>query len=266
MSFGSGPDDEFLPRLKSRQEKVPEPEWSTGLVVIPVLGCLIGVAVLFGAPQYLFGLAVAAPITALAYSLAKGAWKANVNDVPARSVVRQADSRVTPAVLAPGFLAVRARLGRLAAAYATYESDPLRVLRLPALADVRVPATARFVDDLAAAMVLDVDGPSDQVAVDRFNAAVSQAERSWQAARETALRIHDASIPPAERAAVSRVLTLLNVARRTPIEGERLAAYAKARSELARLEAAGAVRLPRAAQLALAERARRELTSGDGVS
>jgi hypothetical protein len=51
----------------------------------------------------------------------------------------------------------RSRFDRLCAECATYECDPIRVLRLPALADVAVPSTGRFVEALAEAQALQTD-------------------------------------------------------------------------------------------------------------
>ena len=46
---------------------------------------------------------------------------------------------------------------RLRAEYAAYECDTMEVLRLPALSDVSVPSTARFVDAFAEAQALETD-------------------------------------------------------------------------------------------------------------
>jgi hypothetical protein len=153
----------------------------------------------------------------------------------------------------------RNRFHRLRAVYAEFECDPMQVLRLPALADVTVPSTARFVDAFAEAQALESDAfPGPQHAA-HFAAAVDRAERSWRAAREAAERIRLSGLTPAERATVERVIKLLTTARDSDSEPERLAAYARARSELAKLDQAGVVHVPLPAQAALDEAARGQL-------
>lgn len=156
----------------------------------------------------------------------------------------------------PGWSAARARFGRLASDYAAYECDPLAVLRLPALADVRVPSTGRFVEAFAEAQALETDHEPGAAHRGRFVDAVDRAARAWTAARDAAERIALSGIPEQERSAVQRTIKLLTVARDSSNDAERLTAYAKARTELARLERTGTIRLPRPAQAALDESAR----------
>jgi hypothetical protein len=136
-------------------------------------------------------------------------------------------------------------------AYAQYECDPLAVLRLPALADVTVPSTARFIEAFAEAQALDTDAPPPPQHRAQCLAAVDRACRAWHAAREAAERIQSSHLPEKERATVERVVRLLTTARDSDNDAERLVAYAKARSELARLERTGRFRLPRPAQAML---------------
>jgi hypothetical protein len=145
----------------------------------------------------------------------------------------------------------RQRFHSLRMAYAAYECDAMEVLRLPALADVSVPSTARFVDAFAEAQALETDAfpPGSHAA--SFIAAVEKAERAWRAARDAAERIRLSNLSPAERSTVERVIKLLTTARDSDSDPERLAAYARARSELARLERAGVINLPHAATAAL---------------
>ena len=51
----------------------------------------------------------------------------------------------------------RDRFHALRAEYAAYECNTMEVLRIPALADVTVPSTARFVDAFAEAQALETD-------------------------------------------------------------------------------------------------------------
>ncbi len=148
------------------------------------------------------------------------------------------------------------RFAALRTAYAAYECDPMAVLRLPALADVTVPSTARFVDAFAEAQALDTDAFPGLRHGGSYIAAVDRAERAWRAAREAAERIRLSNLSPDERHTVERVIKLLTTARDSDSDAERVAAYARARSELAKLDKAGAVHVPLPAQTALAEAAR----------
>jgi hypothetical protein len=145
----------------------------------------------------------------------------------------------------------RQRFHALRAAYAAFECNAMEVLRLPALADVSVPSTARFVDAFAEAQALETDAFPPGPHAAGFVAAVDKAERAWRAARDAAERIRLSNLSPAERSTVERVIKLLTTARDSDSDPERLAAYARARSELARLERAGVIHLPRSATAAL---------------
>jgi hypothetical protein len=150
----------------------------------------------------------------------------------------------------------RTRFHALRSRYAAFECDPMEVLRLPALADVSVPSTARFVDAFAEAQALDTDRfPPPQHAA-AFVAAVDRAERAWQAAREAAQRIRLSGLSAAERGTVERVIKLLTTARDSDSDPERLAAYARARAELGKLDRAGVIHLPVSAGAALDAAAR----------
>lgn len=175
----------------------------------------------------------------------------------ARHGRRRRLARRTEALTArPDWPGARARFAALASDYAAYECDPVAVLHRPALSDVRVPSTARFVDAFSHAQALDTDArPGDQHAAS-YVAAVDAAERAWRAAREAADRIRLSGLSADERASVERVIKLLTVARDSGHEAERLAAYARARSELARLDAAGVVHVPGVATAALDRAAR----------
>ena len=128
----------------------------------------------------------------------------------------------------------RRRFDALRSAYAAYECDPMAVLRLPALADVTVPSTGRFVDAFAEAQALDTDAfPPEARHAPAFVAAVDRAERAWHAARDAAERIRLSTLTPEERGTVERVIKLLTTARDSDNDAERLAAYTRARYELA---------------------------------
>jgi hypothetical protein len=173
--------------------------------------------------------------------------------------------RAAPAPAPPrpdrAWSAARERFHALRAAYAAHECDPMAVLRLPALSDVTVPSTARFVDAFAEAQALETDAFPPASHAEAFAHAVERAERAWSAARDAAERIRLSNLAPAERGAVERVIKLLTTARDSDNDAERLAAYARARTELARLDRAGVVHLPRAAQAELEVAGRGRLTA-----
>ncbi|MGH3805630.1 MAG: hypothetical protein ACRDRU_03105 [Pseudonocardiaceae bacterium] len=158
--------------------------------------------------------------------------------------------------------ATRARFAQLTSEYGQFECDPLAVLRLPALTDVTVASTSRFVDTFAEAQALDTDTKPPAAHQARFATAVDQAWRAWRAARDAAERIRLAGIPEPERATVQRAIKLLTVAQNSSHDAERIAAYAKARTELAKLENNGTLRLPPPATAALNAAARIQLPAG----
>jgi hypothetical protein len=168
-------------------------------------------------------------------------------------------SPVARAEHGPDWRAARARFAQLRSEYGQFECDPLAVLRLPALTDVTVPSTGRFVDAFAEAQALDTDTEPPAEHRARYATAVYQAWRAWQAARDAAERIRLAGIPQQERATVQRAIKLLTMARDSDHDAERIAAYAKARAELAKLDRSGTLRLPPAAAAALDAAARAQL-------
>jgi hypothetical protein len=151
------------------------------------------------------------------------------------------------------------RFQRVRAEYAAYECDPVRVLRLPALADVSVASTARFVEAFAEAQALETGTCPEPEHARRFTAVADQVAGCWTAARDAAERIRFSGLGPVERGAVQRVIKLLTTARDSDSEPERLVAYARARSELAELDRAGVVHLPGPARVALDAAARGQL-------
>jgi hypothetical protein len=145
----------------------------------------------------------------------------------------------------------RDRFHEVRAEYAEYECDPMRVLNLPALADVSVPSTARFVDAFAEAQGLETDAYPGPAHAPKFVAAADHAGRTWEAAQDAAARIRLSGLSPEERVSVERIIKLLTTARDSDSEPERLAAYGRARSELAKLDRAGVIHLPQLARAAL---------------
>ncbi|MFP5072260.1 hypothetical protein ACLFMI_21680 [Pseudonocardia nantongensis] len=156
----------------------------------------------------------------------------------------------------------RADFQRVRADFAAHETDPMAVLRRPALSDVAVPSTARFVDAFAAAQALDTDGYPGEPYGASYVRSVEVARRAWQAAVEAADRIRLTGLDLEERHTVERVLKLLTTARDSDSEPERVAAYARARAEMDRLDRSGVVHLPKPARAHLDAAARGALPGG----
>ena len=175
-----------------------------------------------------------------------------------RSRAQGADAGTAPAPESGAQAWRRAKddFDRLRVEYSAHECDPMQVLRRPALSDVSVPSTARFVDAFAEAQSLDTDTHPGAPHDGSYTVAVARARRAWQAAVDAADRIRLSNVPVAERSSIERVLKLLTTARDSDAEHERLAAYARARSELDRLDRAGIVHLPRTARTAVDQAAR----------
>jgi hypothetical protein len=149
----------------------------------------------------------------------------------------------------------------LAAEYAAYECDPRSILDLPALADVRQPATARFVDAFAEASALLTDRRPPEPYARQFVEAVERAQQAWVAAREAARRRGGAAFGSPERALIDQLRTLLDVVDSSAFEAERRAAFAQARNRFAELERRTGWRLPEPAALAVEAGARPALAA-----
>jgi hypothetical protein len=166
-----------------------------------------------------------------------------------------------PDPVRPRWDAAVTQYAQTAQAYGTFECDLGAVLHRPTLADVREPATARFVDAFAEATALATDAYPGPEAGERFAAAVERADRAWQAAVDAADRVRVARFAPGERALIEQTLALLSLARSSPHEAERRSAYARARRRLADLERRTGWALPRPAGELLASRARGMLSA-----
>ncbi|HZZ51902.1 MAG TPA: hypothetical protein VFE65_33830 [Pseudonocardia sp.] len=125
-----------------------------------------------------------------------------------------------------GWPAARERFHRLAAEYGEFECDPRAVARLPALADVSVPQTARFITAFTDAQALHTERrPPARVAV-AYEHAVIAAEFAWHEARAEAERRQRPA--PALAAALPRWVTdrLYRWVQRQSQAAERSAAHA----------------------------------------
>ena len=152
-----------------------------------------------------------------------------------------------------------------AQAFAAFECNPAEVLRRPALADVRQPATARFVEAFAEACALVTDQYPGPDLAERFILATERAKRAWQAAQAATDRMRTARFAPGERALPDQASALLAMARETPYQPERQVAYRRAAQRLAELERrTGWALPPPAAKAALTERSRGAARGGAG--
>jgi hypothetical protein len=149
----------------------------------------------------------------------------------------------------------------LARQYAAFECDPRSVLDLPALVDVRQPATARFVDAFAESCALLTDHRPPEPYAQHFVEAVDRAQRAWTAAREAARRRGTAEFGVDERALLEQLRTLLDVVDSSEFEAERRAAFEQARARFAELERRTGWRLPERAAAAVEHGARAALVA-----
>ena len=173
-------------------------------------------------------------------------WRAQSRPAPQRprTVPPQAANRPPAAKpLRVRWDEARQRYARVATDYGQYESDPLRVLRLPALADPAVPSTARFIDAFHEAMALHTEEfPPERIAR-QYIAAAAKAENAWEAACEAADKLRASRFTPEERALIAQGIKLLELAQGGATEAEQEAAFSAARQVLAKLERSAGARL-----------------------
>lgn len=140
----------------------------------------VGVALL-AAVADLFLAAVAA-ITAAVLAVRRGVTRVRtvVHGHPQGRVGRMAEHDVARWHLA------RQRFVELQAEYAAFEADRHAVAARPALADVTVPATARFVQALGDAEFLSTETEPAPPRRAEFTAAVDRASTAWEDAQRVA--------------------------------------------------------------------------------
>jgi hypothetical protein len=209
-----------------------------------------------GPPHFMYGMdwwpAVGSLLMVL--TIVAGLWMAGYGVLLAQTLLsgrreERTDMRVR-------WVAAVERHNAVAQVFARFECDATAVLATPALADVRQPPTARFVDAFAEAGALATEQyPSAEFAC-RFVAAVEREERAWAAAVAAAERSRDARFTPDERAVLEQARRLLEVVEASPFEHERHIALRKAMRKLHDLEKRTGWQLPAPASLALEERAR----------
>ncbi len=168
------------------------------------LGVFLGLEILVFAYAFLVsvgGLAVAlvASLCCICVLTAQ-LWRSTGRQGQTRAVGNRVRPPVQPPRPRPSspWPAAKRRFAELQRSYAGYECDPMAVLRLPALADVTVPSTARFINALATAQALDSDHEPPATHQQAYVAAVDHAHRAWTAARAAAERIRLCHLTPAE--------------------------------------------------------------------
>ncbi|HJQ45797.1 MAG TPA: hypothetical protein VJ870_05650 [Amycolatopsis sp.] len=137
----------------------------------------------------------------------------------------------------------RESYARVATSYGEYESDPLRVLRMPALADPAVPSTARFIDAFHEAMALHTEEFPPERMARQYIAATAKAANAWAAACDAAEKLRASRFTSEERALIAQGIKLLELAQGGATEAEQEAAFTAARHVLARLERSAGMRL-----------------------
>jgi hypothetical protein len=152
----------------------------------------------------------------------------------------------------------------VARSFAAYECDPEAVLRLPALADVRQPATAHSIDAFSAAAALHTDRYPGRVVAEQFTVAAQRAAHAWTAAVDAAERWRRARFDPGERALLEQAAALLALARSTPHAGERATAYRRTAEHLAELDRRCGWSLPPRTVDLLHEESRTAITAAPG--
>ena len=177
---------------RSRRSAAP---WLFGVaVLLAVLSPLVFLAVWVGVGD-LQGLGVAllaavadlvaaaiAAITATILAVRRGVTRVRtvVHGHPQGRVGRMAEHEAARWRLA------RQRFATLQAEYAAFEADRFAVAARPALADVTVPATARFVQALGDAEFLATDEEPAGPRRAEFSAAVDRAVEAWENAQRVA--------------------------------------------------------------------------------
>jgi hypothetical protein len=140
----------------------------------------IGVALLAGVADLV--LAAIAAITATVLAIQRGVTRVRtvVHGHPQGRVGRMAEHDAARWHLA------RRRFGELQAEYAAFEASRAAVAARPALADVTVPATARFVQALGDAEFLATETEPAPPRRAEFTAAVDRASAAWEDAQRVA--------------------------------------------------------------------------------
>ena len=140
----------------------------------------IGVALLAGVADLV--LAAIAAITATVLAVRRGVTRVRtvVHGHPQGRAGRMAEHDAARWHLA------RRRFGELQAEYAAFEASRAAVAARPALADVTVPATARFVQALGDAEFLATDTEPAPPRRAEFTAAVDRASAAWEDAQRVA--------------------------------------------------------------------------------
>ncbi|MEO6956241.1 MAG: DUF2786 domain-containing protein [Antricoccus sp.] len=146
--------------------------------------------------------------------------------------------------------------------YYPYESDPVLLLRFPALTDVQQAPTAQFFDALHDAVALRTDElPSSAKFADDYVRTVRTLVRAWDGAKRHAHQIAATYLKESDARRVDRAAKLLAQAESSTEPHERAAYFAQARTLVNELRASGAVVLPPMAIAAIEAASRRAINS-----
>ncbi|MDQ0381646.1 hypothetical protein [Amycolatopsis thermophila] len=182
-------------------------------------------------------------------------WQARAHPAPPRPPSRPVDAPEAAESLRALWEQARERYARIAGEYGSYESDPIQVLRRPALADPAVPSTSRFIDAFHEAMALHTESYPPTDLAKTYVEATENAEKAWTAACEAADKLRASRFTADERALINQGIKLLELAEGATTPAEQEAALAAARQVLGKLERSTGTRLdwrvPRPARQAI---------------
>lgn len=141
----------------------------------------------------------------------------------------------------------------VAVAYGQYESDPLKVLKMPALADPDVATTGQFIEAFYEATALRTDAFPGEKMAKQFIITSRTAANAWKFAQEAAERLRTSRFTSEENALIRQGIKLLQLAQQGATPAEQETALLTARQILIKLELSvssrGNWRLPRPARL-----------------
>ena len=130
-------------------------------------------------------------------------------------------------------------------AYLPYETEPLILMRYPALTDITHPATARFHEAMEEAMTLRTETmPSDASFAAAYRDAVRRLSVDWAAAERAAKREGTTYLDPVDRRKIEQAAKLLRQAEGAEAPPERAVYLRQVKSIMDELVDNGAIHAP----------------------
>ncbi|MBM7367733.1 hypothetical protein [Gordonia hydrophobica] len=130
-------------------------------------------------------------------------------------------------------------------AYLPYETEPMTVMRYPALSDITHPATARFHESLGEANALRTDTmPTDPAFAAAYRDAVRRLAVDWATAERSAKREGTSYLDPSDRRKLDLAAKLLRHAEGTAEPTERAAYLRQMKAIMDELVDTGALYAP----------------------